>query len=60
MAAVSSSPAMGSAYASTTHCKPLRSASRVAWMLASAAETMVMSSSSMNTARQTASSVSRG
>lgn len=60
VAAVSNSAAIGSAYASTTHCSPLSSASSEAWILASAAETIVMSSSNMNTARHTAVSVRRG
>src|SRR4051794_12898296 len=47
------------AYASTTHCKPVRLASSSCWMLGSATFTIVMSTSSMNVVAQTATSVQR-
>src|SRR3954452_7727072 len=45
------------AYASTTHCSSVRPAPRSVWMLGSATFTIVMSTSSMNVATHTASSV---
>src|SRR3954469_13392477 len=47
------------AYASTTHCKPVRLASSSRWMLGSATFTIVMSTSSMNVVAQTATSGQR-
>ena len=55
--AASSRPASDRAYASTTHCRSLKLASRSRWISGSATLTMVMSSSSMNIATQVASRV---
>ena len=55
--AVSSSAASDSAYASTTHCSCAKLACNSSWMLGSATFTIVMSTSSMNVPRQTASKV---
>src|SRR6266536_6581847 len=53
------SAARVTAYASTTHCRPVRLAWRRCWMLGSATLTIVMSTSSMNVVAHTATSVQR-
>ncbi len=55
--AVSRNAARVSAYASTTHCRSEKLAFSARWMSGSATFTIVMSSSSMNVPRQTATSV---
>src|SRR3954466_13080268 len=55
--AVSSTGARGRAYASTTRCRSENDAPSDVWMSGSATFTMVMSSSSMNVPRETATRV---
>src|SRR5262245_57831254 len=57
--AVRMSAASVMAYASTTHCSPVRLASRLRWMLGSATFTIVMSTSSMKVVAHTATRVQR-
>src|SRR3954468_13407483 len=54
---VSSRAASVSAYASTTHCRSAKDACSDVWMSGNATFTIVMSSSSMNVPKQTATSV---